>query len=67
MGELNTETDPDCQLETCAPKVQDRKPKVITKHPEFNNPAFHNDIAIIELDTPVQLHGKYKAFVLFTT
>ncbi|XP_073950483.1 phenoloxidase-activating factor 1-like isoform X2 [Choristoneura fumiferana] len=56
MGELNTETDPDCQLATCAPKVQDRKPKVIKKHPEFNKPAFHNDIAIIELDKPVELH-----------
>ncbi|XP_063367564.1 CLIP domain-containing serine protease HP8-like [Cydia amplana] len=56
LGEHNTETDPDCQLHVCAPKVQDRKPKVIRPEANFNNPAFQNDIAIISLDSPVQLH-----------
>ncbi|XP_031770069.2 CLIP domain-containing serine protease HP8-like isoform X2 [Galleria mellonella] len=56
LGEHNTETNPDCQINVCAPPVQDRKVKSIKNHPLFNKPAFHNDIAIIELESPVELN-----------
>lgn len=56
LGEYDTTTDPDCQLNVCAPPIQDRKVKRIKSHRGFNNPAFHNDIAMIELDSPVNLN-----------
>ncbi|KAL0869175.1 hypothetical protein ABMA27_007461 [Loxostege sticticalis] len=56
LGEHDTRTNPDCELSVCAPPVQDRKVKNITKHPNFNNPPFHNDIAIIEMDMPANLN-----------
>ncbi|XP_059053399.1 CLIP domain-containing serine protease HP8-like isoform X2 [Achroia grisella] len=56
LGEHDTETDPDCQMSICAPKVQDRKVKTVKQHPLFNKPAFHNDIAILELATPVEIN-----------
>ncbi|XP_049877534.1 phenoloxidase-activating factor 1-like isoform X2 [Pectinophora gossypiella] len=59
LGEYDTRTDPDCKLRVCAPPVQDRavKPNLVRSHKLFNNPNFHNDIAIIELDTPVELNN----------
>ncbi|KAJ8723969.1 hypothetical protein PYW07_007949 [Mythimna separata] len=56
VGEHDTRTNPDCELKVCAPAVQDRAIKNISSHPLFNKPAFHNDIAIIELDKPVALN-----------
>ncbi|CAK1550566.1 unnamed protein product [Leptosia nina] len=56
IGEYNTETDPDCQMDVCAPPYQDRKVRIKRIHPSFNKPPFHNDIAVILLDSPVQLH-----------
>ncbi|KAH9636602.1 hypothetical protein HF086_003420 [Spodoptera exigua] len=56
LGEHDTRTNPDCELKVCAPAVQDRGIKRIISHPLFNKPAFHNDVAIIELDTPVTLN-----------
>ncbi|XP_050675298.1 CLIP domain-containing serine protease HP8-like isoform X2 [Leptidea sinapis] len=55
IGEYNTETNPDCQLAVCAPPYQDRKVKRKILHPNFNNPPFQNDIAILLLDRPVQI------------
>ncbi|VVD01602.1 unnamed protein product [Leptidea sinapis] len=57
IGEYNTETNPDCQLAVCAPPYQDRKVKRKILHPNFNNPPFQNDIAILLLDRPVQISG----------
>ncbi|KAG6464633.1 hypothetical protein O3G_MSEX014638 [Manduca sexta] len=56
LGEHDTRTNPDCQLHVCAPPLQDRKIKSIKSHQDFNKPPFHNDIAIIELDAPVNLN-----------
>ncbi|XP_041969294.1 serine protease 7-like [Aricia agestis] len=56
IGEFDTRTNPDCQLSMCAPPVQDRKIKHIIIHPEFNKPPYHNDIAIVEMDNPVELN-----------
>ncbi|CAG9565384.1 unnamed protein product [Danaus chrysippus] len=56
MGEYDTRTNPDCQLNKCAPPVQDRGIKTIISHPNFNKPAFHNDIAVIVLDEPVEMN-----------
>ncbi|KAF9796699.1 hypothetical protein SFRURICE_008109 [Spodoptera frugiperda] len=58
LGEHDTRTDPDCELKVCAPAVQDRGIKRIISHPQFNKPAFHNDVAIIELDKPVTLNSE---------
>lgn len=58
LGEHDTRTNPDCQLDVCAPPVQDLMVKQIRSHPQFNKPPFHNDIAIIELSAPVILNGK---------
>lgn len=56
LGEHDIRTDPDCELDVCAPKVQDRKIKKISIHTYFNKPVFHNDIAIIELEKPITLN-----------
>ncbi|KOB65612.1 Uncharacterized protein OBRU01_17104 [Operophtera brumata] len=56
MGEYDSRKDPDCDGDVCAPAVQDREPRNITVHPSFQSPPFHNDIAVIELNEPVQLH-----------
>nr|ADJ58583.1 seminal fluid protein HACP049 [Heliconius melpomene] len=56
VGEYDTETNPDCQLYVCAPPVQDKKIREIKVHPNFNKPAYHNDLAIIVLDSPVKLN-----------
>ncbi|CAH0728369.1 unnamed protein product, partial [Brenthis ino] len=56
VGEYDTETNPDCQLHVCAPPVQDRKIRAIRMHPNFDKPPFHNDVAIIEMDKPVELN-----------
>nr|XP_032521671.1 melanization protease 1-like [Danaus plexippus plexippus] len=56
MGEYDIRTNPDCQFNKCAPPVQDRGIKTIISHPNFNKPAFHNDIAIIVLDEPVEMN-----------
>lgn len=58
VGEHDIRKDPDCELSDCAPAVQDRVIKKITPHPDFNKPAFHNDIAMLELEKPVDLHSK---------
>ncbi|XP_013171015.1 PREDICTED: serine protease easter-like [Papilio xuthus] len=55
-GEYDTRTDPDCQTGVCAPPLQDRQVKAIRSHASFNKPPFHNDIAIIELDSPLDLN-----------
>ncbi|XP_064292592.1 transmembrane protease serine 9-like [Plodia interpunctella] len=57
LGEHDVRTDPDCVLDVCAPKVQDVKVKRTIIHPQFNNPEFHNDLAIIELEKPVKLNN----------
>ncbi|KAJ0173669.1 hypothetical protein K1T71_010818 [Dendrolimus kikuchii] len=57
LGEYDIRTDPDCLRNVCAPKVQDRKIKKITSHHCFNKPAFHNDLAVIELEKPVTLNN----------
>lgn len=59
LGEHDIRTNPDCQLRVCAPKVQDRNIKISKKHPQFDKPPFHNDIAILELESPVEINGKY--------
>ncbi|RVE47479.1 hypothetical protein evm_007890 [Chilo suppressalis] len=56
LGEHDIRTDPDCELGICAPAVQDRGIKNITKHPSFNTPTFHNDIAVLELNSPLDLN-----------
>ncbi|XP_026735241.1 CLIP domain-containing serine protease 2-like isoform X2 [Trichoplusia ni] len=53
VGEYDVRTDPDCELKVCAPAVQDRAVKNITSHPSYDKPPFHNDVAIIELETPI--------------
>ncbi|KAI5643185.1 trypsin domain-containing protein [Phthorimaea operculella] len=59
VGEYDTRTDPDCRTKVCAPPVQDRQihAHLIRNHPSFNKPPFHNDIAIIQLDKPVELNN----------
>ncbi|XP_039757569.1 CLIP domain-containing serine protease 2-like isoform X2 [Pararge aegeria] len=56
VGEHNTKTNPDCELHVCAPPIQDRSIKAIKSHPKYNKPEFHNDLALIVLDRPVQLN-----------
>lgn len=58
LGEHDIRTNPDCQLRVCAPKVQDRHIKISKKHPQFDKPPFHNDIAILELESPVEINSK---------
>ncbi|KAJ2953213.1 hypothetical protein O0L34_g790 [Tuta absoluta] len=59
LGEYDTRTDPDCRVKVCAPPVQDREihAHLIRNHVSFNKPPFHNDIAIIQLDKPVELNN----------
>ncbi|XP_060805099.1 CLIP domain-containing serine protease HP8 isoform X1 [Amyelois transitella] len=57
LGEHDDRQDPDCVRNICAPKIQDRKVKKATIHPLYNKPLFHNDIAIIELDQPLDIHN----------
>ncbi|GBP04051.1 CLIP domain-containing serine protease 2 [Eumeta japonica] len=57
LGEYDTRHDPDCQADQCAPPVQDRGLAKIIPHESFNEPSFHNDIAILKLDRPVELNG----------
>ncbi|CAG9789267.1 unnamed protein product [Diatraea saccharalis] len=56
LGEHDIRTDPDCELSICAPAVQDRGIINATIHPSFNIPPFHNDLAILRLDIPVDLN-----------
>lgn len=56
IGEYDTKNNPDCQLNICAPPLQDRKIQTIKIHPSYNKPLFHNDLAMIILDEPVQLN-----------
>lgn len=65
LGEHDTRTDPDCQGNVCAPKVQDRNINRIISHNCFNKPAFHNDLAVIELEKPVEFNSKYVISVNF--
>ncbi|XP_052744044.1 CLIP domain-containing serine protease HP8-like [Bicyclus anynana] len=55
-GEHNTQTDRDCALRVCAPAVQDRNIKSIKSHSQYNKPEYHNDLALVVLDKPVQLN-----------
>ncbi|KAL4715959.1 hypothetical protein ACJJTC_013259 [Scirpophaga incertulas] len=55
LGEHDTNTNPDCELSVCAPPVQDRIIRRAIKHPFFNKPLFHNDIAIVQFTKPAQL------------
>lgn len=63
IGEWNLVTDPDCTTNLfgrlqCAPPVAIRKPAKITIHPDYNtNRRFNNDVAVIRLDRPVDLHS----------
>ncbi|XP_026315084.1 phenoloxidase-activating factor 1-like [Hyposmocoma kahamanoa] len=57
LGEHDIRTNPDCQLRVCAPKVQDRNIKISKRHPQFDKPPFHNDIAILELEFPVEINN----------
>ncbi|XP_012544501.2 phenoloxidase-activating factor 3 [Bombyx mori] len=57
LGEHNIRNNPDCELSVCAPPVQDIKVKKWRTHPSFNKPAYHNDIAVIELEKPAVLNG----------
>ncbi|CAB3249017.1 unnamed protein product [Arctia plantaginis] len=57
VGEHDIRKDPDCELSVCAPPVQDVAVKKIVPHPDFNKPAFHNDLAMIELEKPVTLNN----------
>ncbi|XP_048486115.1 CLIP domain-containing serine protease HP8 isoform X1 [Plutella xylostella] len=50
LGEHNTLTDPDCQLWTCAPPVQDIAIERVLPHRNFSN--FHQDLAMLVLKTP---------------
>lgn len=56
LGEHDITTDPDCELSICAPPVQDRGIRNLSKHASFNHPAFHNDLAMLELDVPALLN-----------
>ncbi|XP_068618859.1 melanization protease 1-like [Battus philenor] len=55
-GEYDIRTNPDCQLKVCAPPLQDRRVKSVRSHASFNKPPFHNDIAVVELDYPLELN-----------
>ena len=66
LGEHNTETNPDCDREYCAELVQDFKPELIISHKDYNKTPFKNDIALIRLNEPAQMNGKFDYFCNYT-
>lgn len=49
LGEHDTSKDPDCDEIECMPPVQDIPIEEIKFHPQFNQPRFSNDIAVLRL------------------
>ncbi|KAF2882846.1 hypothetical protein ILUMI_23358 [Ignelater luminosus] len=45
--------------------VQDKTVKRITAHPEYNATYFHNDLAVLELDSPVQISDFVRSVCLW--
>lgn len=63
LGENNLAKDIDCEYSICAPQVQDRKPINFIIHPDFNTLTTKNDIALIDLESPVEIHRRLNCFI----
>nr|ABG67960.1 prophenoloxidase activating enzyme III [Callinectes sapidus] len=57
IGEHTLSTAVDCQLGVCSPPAQDIVVEQIIQHPEYESPCKEcNDIALLRLSRPAQLH-----------
>ncbi|XP_025835875.1 melanization protease 1-like isoform X2 [Agrilus planipennis] len=57
LGENYVDTKVDCENGICAPPYQDFKPQTIIPHEHYDTPKFHNDIALIRLNSTVAYHA----------
>ncbi|XP_066995231.2 serine proteinase stubble [Anabrus simplex] len=58
LGEHDERSDPDCKTPTrvvCAEPVQDFRPEDVIVHPQYDNPKYSSDLALIRLDRPARL------------
>ena len=66
MGEYDLESETDC-FNNCAPKPINVKPKKITIHPDYSKESlFASDIAIIEIDSPLNFSRKKNYHISMT-
>ena len=63
LGEHNIDTEIDCEDNVCADPVQTFRPDKFIIHPQYNNPTFKHDIALIKLDRPAEITGTQSFFV----
>lgn len=57
LGENNAEMEIDCDEEVCADPPQRFKPAHILTLPNYNDPLFRNDIALIKLNEKANITG----------
>lgn len=57
LGEHDVDAEIDCEDDICADPLQTFRPKEIITHPNYNNPTFKHDIALIRLDRPAEVTG----------
>lgn len=58
LGENNIANFIDCDSSVCAPPPQDRRPLQFTLHPNYNHLTTDNDIALIQVEIPVEFHSR---------
>lgn len=59
MGENNIESAEDCEIDVCAPEVQDIPVAKNIIHPKYEKEKISNDIAVLKLSQKAQFSGKY--------
>lgn len=57
LGENNAEMEIDCEEEVCADPPQRFKPAHILTLPNYNDPPYRNDIALIKLNVEANITG----------
>lgn len=57
LGELNSETDPDCEDELCADVAQFIQAESIFMPSDYDNPKNAHDILLIKLTSRAQFNG----------
>lgn len=61
LGDWDSSTEKDCEMDDCADPPQFRTVKRVVVADNYMNPNMANDIAMIELAEPVQFNGILKS------